>query len=181
MRRLTEALRALGTLGVAGLGVLFFCIPFYLSALRPAELELTAHAQAAEKLRSRGPYQPVSADRRTEEMRRLHGLFPPIATLTDELERVYALAREANLELAQGEYRLEPRAAGPVAYRVALPVRGTYPQIRSFVASVLKEMPIASVDGLRFERKKAVETQIDAQVRLTIHFRPREQAGGGIQ
>lgn len=179
MKRLSETLRALGATGVVGLGVLFFCIPFYFSTLRPAELELAAHAESALKLRARGPYQPIATDRRTEELRRFHGLFPSIGTLTDELDRVYALAREANLELTQGEYRLEPRAAGPVAYRIALPVRGTYAQIRSFVASVLKEMPIASVDGLRFERKKAVETQLDAQVRLTIHFRPREHAGGG--
>jgi hypothetical protein len=42
---------------------------------------------------------------------------------------------------------------------------------------VLKTMPVASVDGLRFERKRAVDTQIDAQVRLTIHFQPGEVSG----
>ncbi len=174
MSRLHALLRRLGTTGVLGLGVLFFCIPLYFSALRPAERELSAQREAAERLRARGPYRTVSADRRTEELRRFYGLFPPVETLADELERVYALAREAGLELAQGEYRLENRSAGPLAYRITLPIRGTYAQTRSFVAAVLKEMPIVSVDALRFERKKTVETQIDAQVRLTIHFRPRE-------
>jgi hypothetical protein len=53
-------------------------------------------------------------------------------------------------------------------------MRGTYPQIRGFVAAVLKSIPIASVDGLRFERKKIGETLLDAQMRLTLHFQPSE-------
>jgi hypothetical protein len=33
-------------------------------------------------------------------------------------------------------------------------------------------MPVASIDGLRFERKRAAETQLEAQVRVTVHLRP---------
>lgn len=176
MNRLNALLRKLGAAGVLGLGVLFFCTPFYLSAILPAERELSAQREAIERLRSRGPFRPVSADSRSEELRRFYGLFPPTDRLTDQLETVYALAREAKLELMQGEYRLEKRDTGLFAYRVTLPIRGSYAQIRSFVGSVLKEMPIASVDALRFERKKAAETLIDAQVRLTIHVRPGDDA-----
>ena len=46
-----------------------------------------------------------------------------------------------------------------------LPVRGSYPQLRDFVSAVLKDMPVASIDALRFERKRALDTQLDAQVR----------------
>lgn len=169
-------LRKIGTAGVLGLGVLFFCIPFYFSALLPAERELAGQQEAIERLRSRGPFRPVSSDSRSEELRRFYGLFPPSGQLTDQLETVYTLAREAKLELMQGEYRLEKRGLGLLAYRITLPVRGTYAQIRSFVASVLKEMPVASVDALRFERRQAVETQIEAQVRLTIHLRPGDDS-----
>lgn len=174
MSRLRALLRRLGAAGVLGLGVALFCIPFYFSALWPAERELAAQREAADRLHARGPYRPVATDNRAEELRRFYGLFPPVASLPDELERVYSLARAARLELMQGEYRLERRSTGPVAYRISLPIRGTYGQVRSFVAAVLKEMPTASVDALRFERKKAAETQVDAQVRLTIHFRPSE-------
>ena len=171
MSRVHALLRLLGTTGVLGLGVLFFCVPFYFSALLPAERELAAQREAIERFRSRGPFRPVSADSRYEELRRFYGLFPPSDLLTDQLEAVYALAREAKLDLMQGEYRLEKRDTGLLAYRITLPIRGTYAQIRTFIGSVLKEMPITSVDALRFERKKTAETQIDAQVRLTIHLR----------
>jgi hypothetical protein len=37
---------------------------------------------------------------------------------------------------------------------------------------VLKNVPIASVDAMRFERKKAVDSQLEGQLRLTIFARP---------
>lgn len=172
MRRLNAWLNRLGAAGVLGIGVLLACAGFYVSALLPAERELAAQRLAAERLRTRTPYQPVSAGGRADELRRFYSLFPPIEKLTDELEQVYGLAREARLELAQGEYRLEQRGAGLWSYRVSLPLRGTYPQIREFVGAVLKAMPIASVDALRFERKKVGEALLEAQVRLTLHFQP---------
>jgi hypothetical protein len=175
VKRLHDGLHALGPAGVLGIGVLIFCIPFYFSAVRPAERELQAQRSAAERLRARGPFQPVSRGGRAEELRRFYGLLPPLERLPDELERVYGLARAAKLELLQGEYRLEKTPAGMASYRVTLPIRGTYPQIRQFVGSALKSMPIASLDALRFERKRAGDTQLEAQVRLTLSFRPANE------
>lgn len=177
MSRLRYLLRRLGPAGITGLAILLLCVPFYFSVLRPAAQQVVAERDAAERQRTRGPFRPASADRRVDDLRRFQGLFPPVENVTNELERLYALARDAKLDLAQGEYRLEKPVAGLVAYRVSLPVRGTYGQLRAFLAALLQEMPIASIDGLRFERRKIAETQLEAQVRLTIHFRPTENAG----
>ncbi len=68
--------------------------------------------------------------------------------------------------------RLERRTTGLWAYRITLPVRGTYPQFRDFLSGLLKEMPTASIDALRFERKRAADTQLEAQVRLTLYAQP---------
>ena len=65
-----------------------------------------------------------------------------------------------------------------MSYRVTLPIRGTYAQMREFIGATLSGIPIVSVDALGFERKKIGETQIEAQVRLTIHFQPREEPEG---
>jgi len=175
MKRIHDGLYALGPAGVLGIGVLIFCIPFYFSAVRPAERELEAQRTAAQQLRARAPFQPVASGGRAEELRRFYVLFPPIAKLPDELERVYGLARAAKLELMQGEYRLEKPPSGLLLYRITLPLRGTYPQIRQFVGATLKTMPIASLDALRFERKKVTDPQLEAQIRLTIYFRPQNE------
>jgi len=170
--RLQLWLRQLGNAGVIGIGILVACAGFWGSALAPAEQELAAQRLAAERLRARSPYQPVSTTGRAEELRRFYGLFPSAASLTDELERVHQLARRSGLELAQGEYRLERPQYGLWAYRVTLPVRGGYPQLRAFLASLLRDIPTASLEALKFERRKAAETEIDAQLRITLHLRP---------
>jgi len=173
MRELRRLPETLGAAGVLGLGVLVSCAVFYLTAVRLAERELEAQRAAEVRLKSRSPYQPVSATNSAEaELLRFQNLFPAVERLPDELENLYAVARNAKLELQQGEYRLESRGQGLTAYRVTLPVRGTYSQIREFIGSVLEDLPIVSVDALRFERKKVGDAQIEAQVRLTIHFRP---------
>jgi hypothetical protein len=136
------------------------------------EHEAKAQRLALERLRARTPHQPVSAGGRADELRRFYNLFPPASELTDEVERLHRLARSSGLDLAQGEYRLERRASGLWAYRVTLPVRGSYSQLRAFLGVLLTSMPTASIDALRFERKKAADTQLEAQVRVTLHARP---------
>jgi hypothetical protein len=171
-RRLNAALRRLGIAGVLGIGTLLGCAGFYVSTLAPLVAEIPAQKAALERLQSRTLYRPASAGGRAEELQRFHNLFPPAEGLTDEVARLHRLGRAAGLELAQGEYRLERRASGLWAYRVTLPVRGSYPQLRDFLGALLKDMPIASIEGLRFERKRAADTQLEAQVRVTVHLRP---------
>jgi hypothetical protein len=170
--RLEAWLRRLGPLGIVALGILLACGAFYVNALVPAEEEAAAQRAALERMRSRTPYRPVSVDGRAEELRRFYALFPEPGQLNSQIERLHRLARGAGLDLAQGEYRLERRTSGLWAYKVTLPVRGTYGQLREFLSAVLKDMPIASIDALRFERKRAADTQLEAQVRLTVYAQP---------
>lgn len=119
MKRINAWLGRLGTAGVLGLGALLACAGFYLSAVVPAERELAAQQLAAERLRTRSPQQPVAADGRGDQLRRFYNLFPPVNQLTDQLEQLYGIARKSQLELSQGEYRLEKRGAGLWSYRAA--------------------------------------------------------------
>jgi hypothetical protein len=172
MRVLRNLAEMLGTTGVLGIGLLLFCALFYFSGVRPLEHEVEAQRVAAERLKTRAPVQLASSRDRAEELRRFYSLFPGVDQLPRELDRMYAIARAANLQVQQGEYRLEARGNGLVAYRVTFPIRGTYGQIREFIGTTLKDISIASLDALRFERKKAGDTQLEAQLRFTIHFRP---------
>jgi hypothetical protein len=171
MKTVQASLRRLGVPGVVGLGVMFACLPFYLSSVRPAERELHARRIAVEQARVRSSIQTVSAPR-TADLGRFYQAFPAMDRLPDELERLYALARTAHLDPSQGDYRLEQRGAGLASYRITLPLRGSYPDIREFLSETLKQMPYAAVDGLRFERKKVGDAQLEAQVRVTLFFRP---------
>jgi hypothetical protein len=171
-RRMNAILHQLGTAGVLGIGVLLACAAFWTSTLAPARTELAAQSAALEQLRTRTPHQPIAGSGREDELRRFYSLFPPASSLTAELERLHRFARGARLDVAQGEYRLERRPAGLWAYRVTLPVRGTYAEVRTFVSAVLKDMPTASLDAVRVERRKADDAQLEAQLRFTLYARP---------
>jgi hypothetical protein len=175
VRRLRRILEALGAPGVIGIGVLVFCLPFYLASVAPAERELAKRSAAAAKT-TRLAGQPVSAPDGAADLERFYRRFPTLDALQSELEAIYAHARASRLQLAQGEYRLE-KGVGLAAYRVTLPVRGSYAQVRQFVGHVLKDMPTASLDAVRFDRRKAGDAQLEAQVRLTIYLRPVEGKG----
>ncbi len=170
--RLEALLRRLGPAGIVALGIFLAAGAFYVNAVVPAQEETAAQRAALERLRSRAPYRPVSVDGRAEELRRFYLLFPPPDQLNAHVEKLHRLARGAGLDLAQGEYRLERRTTGLWAYRVTLPVRGSYGQFREFLSALLRDMPIASIDALRFERKRAADTQLEAQVRLTLYAQP---------
>ena len=171
MNRLRQAVEAIGPAGAIGVGILAFCAVFYFSAYVPLQRELTAQRSAAEKLKVRSPVQIVSGGGRAQELRRFYSLFPAVSHLPDELERVYALARNAKLSVDRGEYRLEQRGSGLLSYRVTLPVRGTYPEVREFLGSLLRDVPTAAIEALRFERKKVGDAELEGQVRLTLYFR----------
>jgi hypothetical protein len=175
VRRLRRILETLGAPGVIGIGVLVFCLPFYLASVAPAERELAKRSAAAAKT-TRLAGQPVSAPDGAADLERFYRRFPTLDALQSELEAIYAHARASRLQLAQGEYRLE-KGVGLAAYRVTLPVRGSYAQVRQFVGHVLKDMPTASLDAVRFDRRKAGDAQLEAQVRLTIYLRPVEGKG----
>jgi hypothetical protein len=162
----------LGSAGVVALGVLFACAVFYWSTVRPLERALDSQRRAAALRQSTESISAASTDPRALELSRFYGLFPSFADLPREIDRIYHLARDADVEVARGEYRLE-NAAGPlVEYRVALPLRGRYVQVRNFLSTTLAVMPAAAVDSLQVTRSRASETRIEAQLRMTLYFRP---------
>lgn len=171
--RLERSLHKLGAAGIAGIGILLACAAFYAGTLAPLEQRIDAERAALERLRVASAYQPVSAaDSREAGLGRFYALFPSAGSLSSEVERLHGMASKSGLQLSQGEYRLERHAEGLWAYRITLPVRGTYEQFRGFLSAVLTGMPVASLDALRFERKRALDMQLEAQVQITLHVRP---------
>lgn len=157
-----------GAAGIAAVGMLLFCAAFYWAELAPLRRELAAAQSAAAGPSIVRPVVSVEGN----ELGVLQSRFPPLHALTRELERLHRLGRAAGLQLDRAEYRLERQPAGLASYSVSLPVRGEYRALRQFMGSVLEEMPAASIDRLRFERKKPGDTQLDAHIHLTLFLRP---------
>ena len=173
MVRMRKLARGLGVPGVLGLAILAGSGAFYWLDIVPAEAELGARRAAVEQTRKR-PLLASPTMRREQELRQFRETFPPLANLADQLELLHTLASRAGIRVQQTEFRLEADPSGLAAYRVSLPVRGRYPQIREFIGAVLKQCPTASLDRVRFQRDKVANAEIEAQLRLTFYFRADE-------
>lgn len=150
MKRLTHNLNRqlalLGTPGVAGIGLLLFCLAFYVSGIRPLELNI---AQQRQMLVEQAPA-------RTEpkaDWRKLRANLPTIAEADQQIEKIYALAARSQVKLKEGEFKDEAfKGAQLVARHLNFSVTGDYFQVRHFLSALLTQLPTLSLDAVQFQK-----------------------------
>ena len=169
------AAERLGWPGVLGLGLLVFIAGFYFSAFRPEQMRVEDLRKQVAKLADRrtraAAEEPKTA---SEKLNAFYGYLPPSNQIADLLEKIYGAADRQKLRLEQGEYRaVKDNVTKLTHYQVMLPVRGTYPQVRKFVAAALAEVPNLSLESIQFERQKIGDATVDAKVKLVLYLGPR--------
>jgi Tfp pilus assembly protein PilO len=97
--------------------------------------------------------------------------FPSERSIPDWIEKISTAAAKNKLNLRQSEYQvIRDKSSKLLLYQVMLPVKGTYPNLRGFIDDVLTEVPIASLDNVKFERQKIGEDALVSTVMLTLHL-----------
>jgi hypothetical protein len=97
----------------------------------------------------------------------------PEATLRQELlADLLALALRHGVSVAGTELRVEIDAAlGIERYRIVMPARGGYAELRSFIDNALLSQPALSLDDLQLQRRSATQGEIEAQLQWSLHLR----------
>jgi len=169
---LTLAAQSLGWPGVVGLGLLAFAAGFYFSTLRPAQLrleQLRRESLELEQLPLRAAVEEPTSNR--ERLEAFYAFLPPAARTADLLGKVFAAAEKQGLSLEQGDYRVQRDNVGGIThYQVMLPLRGTYPQVRKFVAAALAQVPNLSLDSIQFERQTVGDSTVEAKVKFVMYL-----------
>lgn len=170
---LQAGLDFLGWPGVAGLGLLVFCLVVYLSALLPAQHRLAEMLAQAGTLRAQlAKSKTVQMDTAAPEaqLTSFYQFFPANVATPDQLEKLYAAAEATGIALEQGDYRLVSGKGDKIErYQITLPVRGSYSQIRKFIGRLLADLPTASLDGVSFQRQKIGDPQVESQIKFTLY------------
>lgn len=97
--------------------------------------------------------------------------LPARDDVTQHVERIYAAAALEQLSLAHGEYTAADVAGtGLVRYRITLPVKGSYRQVRRFVDAATAALPGLTLDDLSLQRPHAGEAQVEAKVQLSLYL-----------
>ena len=165
----------LGWQGMAGIALLVVAYVFYTAVLRPAEERAERVREKADTMTQRAALnermQEAALESPAAMLEKFYAFFATGQAITDELAKIYSLAQANGLELRQGEYKLQQEKNARLAqYQIALPLRGGYTQIRAFAAQVLSEIPTASLDQIRFERKRAGEGNVEAEIKFTLYL-----------
>jgi Tfp pilus assembly protein PilO len=171
--------RRAGPTGILGVLLVLASLGLWLLLVEPESRRLTDALEQSLKLqaRIRSSARQVQdlGETPEEQLSRFYGFFPGTSTVPDWLAKIEQAAVREHLVLEQGEYRVVRDRLGLITrYQIALPIRGSYPQVVNFVQRVLKDIPIAAVESLSFERQQIGDPQLDAKLRLTLFF-GREQ------
>jgi Tfp pilus assembly protein PilO len=109
-----------------------------------------------------GEGRPLSAG---EQLAQFYAAFPKGTTVPDWLGKLNALAVKQGLSLDVGNYSLvRNQSARLDQFRITLPIKGTYPQVRKFIAAALASAPALSLESVTFKRDKVSDDRIDARV-----------------
>lgn len=88
------------------------------------------------------------------------------------LKTFFTEAAAAEIPLQQGDYALIADTEGDFAkLQISLPAKGTYPQIRSYLQSLLANLPALSLDEVSFRRDSVKNQNVEARIRLTLYVK----------
>jgi len=92
--------------------------------------------------------------------------------LSNEVRLLYALAAREQIPVLQVEFADsqagDARHPGLHRLLVAVPVQTTYPQLRRFIESTLREMPNASLDRMSFKRNQVSSPMVDVEMHWSL-------------
>ena len=172
--RLERAVRAMNWATLAGVALLVFAAGFFAANVMPLRSDVARERQRLERLEAQPANRvPVEEPLRADaQLAAFYRALPSAPQAPEVVRRLHADARSAGLVLDRGEYRPLPDPAGKlVRYQIVLPVKGSYPQVRLFLAQAMRDMPGLSLDGIGFQRDKGDSRALEAQLRLTVFLR----------
>lgn len=174
-----------GLIGLAGLLAAVYLIAVEVPSLKQRQTQL-AQRQAA--LQAEAAKAPASANRParlaavSNAIALLESLPPPSQRGAD-LTRLVELSQQLKVELARGDYAVERLDAAADAaalgdeaisqWRLQLPVRGSYAQLRRYAAEMLNTMPHVALDGLQIDRPDTQQAELETTLRITFFYRGR--------
>ncbi len=165
----------LGWPGMAGAALLAMCPALYVSAVKPAQVNLEAVQRSAASVQERVKRAASGIGRDefppAEQLAEFYRIFPSEKQMLPWLEKIFALAQRQGIELDRGEYKvLHERIGRLTRFQITLPVKSEYPQIRKFLNSLQVEAPIVSIEHLQFERQKINVPAVDAKIVLALYL-----------
>lgn len=161
-----------GRPGLAGLALLAVAVALTVSVVAPQQERIGQLETEIERIRL-APPQPAVEPVETQEVKveNFYRNLPETATTPDWMQKIFDAASKNGVVLEQGEYLV---LANPNAkleqYRLTFPVKGTYPQLRKFVAGALESVPALALESATFKREKIADGAVEARIAFLLYL-----------
>lgn len=159
MKRVLDLRHELGAVGTAALVMLAAAGVFFLMVLQPMQDERARLERALSK----------NTPKNQTNLNELYGFLEAKNDTTDALAKLYAIGTATGVDLQSGTYKTQRAGARLERYELALPVTGSYAQIRDFLNRALAEVPALSLDQMTLRRDGRNQGAVQAELRLTLH------------
>ncbi len=163
----------LGALGLASLGLLAGATLFFFLALKPLEARnelLQQRLADSTRTNAVSGARPAPASQTAAKLAALYEFLETKEQKSDLLAKLHATGAAAGVEVRAADYKLHKTGVRIERYEIALPVTGSYAQIRTFLGNALAGIPALSLDQVSFRKQRPEDAQVQADVRFTLHL-----------
>lgn len=141
----------------------------YVAAIRPERARLDSALRQAATVQLKRAANLAPPDPAATALGAFYARFPTQAAFPDALDQLLKTAAAHDLSVNDGEYTVTRETAGRlVRFQIVLPLRGSYPQVRSFLGALATEVPGIALENARFERPDIADPALDVKLRLVL-------------
>lgn len=170
--RLRWRLACLSNPGKLGVGMLILALVVVFAAILPQEKiknTLKQKVRSAQAKQAEFPEQIKLND--DQALQVFYDFFPRSDSSPFWINDLDKIARNRGMEVSRGDYRLVLEKEAKLArYEIQLPVRGSYPQLRAFIADALQAIPALALASVTIKRENIQTGRIDANLGMYLYL-----------
>ncbi len=164
----------MGLPGMLAAGIIAGYAVFYATVILPTQQQISStkdKIRIVEEKRERGDLKKEFLQTPEGRLATFYQSLPADKNATDWIEKVFSNSEQASLNLDKGDYQTVRSKKGKlVRYQITLPVKATYPQIRSYIAMVMEDIPFMALEHVEYRREKIAEPEVEATIKLALYF-----------
>lgn len=167
----------LGITGKIGAGFLLFAIVFFIVAVLPQDREITVLKQRVDTIKSRSPFEingkPVSEKRIRGDraLKVFYDFFPRIDSSPLWIGELVRVAETHDVEINSSDFHMTLGDESRLArYEMTVPVQGSYPEIKAFIADLLKSIPAMAITGINIKRKGVKSSRLEVGIKVNLYL-----------